>query len=155
MPHINEKIDFTVEVFLVYQDTVLLRKHDKYNIWLSIGGHVELDEDPNQAAIREVKEEVGLDIVLESSLKPFEMQTQKYQELIPPYFMNRHRLSETHEHVEMVYFAKAPTDQITETVEREKSSAIKWFTKSEIEANTEINEAIKHYALKALAVLGS
>ncbi len=34
---------------------VQLRKHDKYNIWLSVGGHIEPDEDPNQAAIREVK----------------------------------------------------------------------------------------------------
>ncbi len=62
MPHIHEKIDFTVEVFIVYDNKVLLRKHDKYKKWLSIGGHIELDEDPNQAAIREVKEEVGLDI---------------------------------------------------------------------------------------------
>ena len=64
MPHINNKIDFTVEVFIVYNNKVLLRKHDKYKIWLGVGGHIELDEDPNQAAVREVKEEVGLDIML-------------------------------------------------------------------------------------------
>jgi len=55
MPHIHDKIDFTVEVFVVHQKAVLLRRHDKYKIWLSVGGHIELDEDPNQAAIREVK----------------------------------------------------------------------------------------------------
>lgn len=54
MAHIHEKIDFTVEVFVVFQNKVLLRKHDKYKIWLSVGGHIELDEDPNQAALREV-----------------------------------------------------------------------------------------------------
>ena len=62
MPHIHEKIDFTVEVFIVHKDKVLLRMHDKYHLWLSVGGHIELDEDPVQGIIREVKEEVGLDI---------------------------------------------------------------------------------------------
>ena len=55
MPHIHEKIDFTVEVFVVHNGRVLLRKHDKLKFWLSVCGHIELDEDPNQAAVREVK----------------------------------------------------------------------------------------------------
>jgi 8-oxo-dGTP pyrophosphatase MutT (NUDIX family) len=67
MAHIHTKpgqVDHTVEVFVVSGGKVLLRKHDKYGIWLSVGGHIELDEDPNQAALREVKEEVGLDTEL-------------------------------------------------------------------------------------------
>ncbi len=64
MPHIHEKIDFTAEVFIVHKDRVLLRMHDKFKIWLSVGGHVELDEDPIEAAVREVKEEVGLDVTI-------------------------------------------------------------------------------------------
>ena len=59
MPHIHKLIDFTVEVFIVHKHKVLLRRHDKYKKWLSIGGHIELHEDPVEAAIREVKEEVG------------------------------------------------------------------------------------------------
>ncbi len=72
MPHIHDKIDFTVEVFIVYKDTVLLRKHNKYRYWLSVSGHIELNEDPNHAALREVKEEVGLDIILDNSLQTFQ-----------------------------------------------------------------------------------
>jgi len=30
MPHLHDKIDFTVETFIVYNDRVLLRMHDKY-----------------------------------------------------------------------------------------------------------------------------
>src|SRR3989344_5859609 len=103
MPHIHEKIDFTAEVFIVHQDKVLLRKHDKYKIWLSIGGHIELDEDPNQAALREVKEEVGLGVDLYNPHStPFPISS---GELIPPIFVNRHRINEKHEHVTLVYFA--------------------------------------------------
>ena len=83
MPHIHEKVDFTVEVFIVHNGKVLLRKHDKYKIWLSVGGHIELDEDPNQAAIREVKEEVGLDVKLFGTAPSFGAQGIEYRELIP------------------------------------------------------------------------
>jgi ADP-ribose pyrophosphatase YjhB (NUDIX family) len=64
MPHLHEKLDFVSDVFIVHENKVLLRKHDKYKIWLSVGGHIEAGEDPTEAAIREVKEEVGLDIKL-------------------------------------------------------------------------------------------
>ena len=60
MPHIHKKIDFTVEVFVVYKDKVLLRMHDKHHIWLSVGGHIELGEDPVEAAKREVKRKLSL-----------------------------------------------------------------------------------------------
>src|SRR3989344_8760909 len=91
MPHIHEKIDFTVEVFIVHKNKILLRMHDKYGIWLSIGGHIELHEDPVEAAIREVKEEVGLDIELDDKLRP-NYEKDETIELIPPYFLNRHKI---------------------------------------------------------------
>lgn len=64
MVHLNYYIDNTVEVLIFYEDKVLLRFHDKYEIWLSVGGHIEVDEDINQAALREVLEEVGLEVEL-------------------------------------------------------------------------------------------
>jgi len=60
MAHINEKIDFTVEAFVVHNQRVLLIFHKKLQRWLPLGGHIELDEDPEQALFREVKEESGL-----------------------------------------------------------------------------------------------
>ena len=38
MSHIHEKIDFTVEVFIVHKSRVLLRMHDKYKKWMSVAG---------------------------------------------------------------------------------------------------------------------
>jgi len=153
MAHINELIDYTVEVFIVYKDKVLFRFHDKYNIWLSVGGHIELDEDPNQAALREVKEEVGLDVVLHDKLRPFVWDAENYKELIPPYFMNIHKVSDTHRHVTLNYFATADSDQVVES-SHDKSGKWKWMTKEEIESDPEIHQMKKAYALKALEELG-
>lgn len=154
MPHLHEKIDFTVEVFIVFKNKVLLRKHDKYKKWLSIGGHIELDEDPIEAALREVKEEVGLDVVLDDRLLPIREKDDTI-ELIPPHFLNRNRISETHEHVTLVYFARSSTDNVVEPEGHEKTDACKWFSKEDLQQDTEIVPNVKYYALEALKALSS
>jgi len=155
MPHIHDKIDFTVEVFVVYNNKVLLRKHDKYKIWLSVGGHIELDEDPNEAAIREVKEEVGLDIELYGDVISHKEIGDDYQELIPPKFLNRHRINPQHEHVTLIYFAKAKNDNI-KVSETEVSEELRWFTIEGLDSEEfGIKEHIKLYAKKSLEEVGN
>lgn len=154
MPHIHEKIDYTVEVFIVYKDKVLLRKHDKYGIWLSVGGHIELNEDPNEAALREVKEEVGLDIELDKALLPAISQTTKEKDLIPPYYLNRNKINEFHDHVTFIYFATSSTDTL-KIPEHEKTDGIQWFSEKELKESNEVTEHIKFYALQALDKLSS
>jgi len=137
----------------VYKDTVLLRIHDKFNKWLSIGGHIELDEDPNQSAIREVHEEVGLNIVLyeEKNRQPIFEATNK--SLIPPQYLNRHRITNKHEHITFIYFAKSESNKLklSDTKITEKC---KWFTKEEIINNDhKIPDDIQFYALEALKKL--
>ena len=64
MAHIHEKIDFTVAIYVVRDGKILLIHHRKLDKWLPLGGHIELDEEPEQAALREAKEESGLDVEL-------------------------------------------------------------------------------------------
>jgi 8-oxo-dGTP pyrophosphatase MutT (NUDIX family) len=146
MPHIHEKIDFVVEVFIVYKNTVLLRKHDKYKIWLSVGGHIELDEDPNQAALREVKEEVGLDVTLAPGpMAPAEAGS---TQLIPPRFVNRHAINDKHEHVAFIYFATSDSDKIV-AESPDKSDECVWATKEDLQT-MDLKPHIKYYAECAL-----
>ncbi len=152
MPHIHEKIDFTVEVFVVHKNTVLLRKHDKYKIWLSVGGHIELDEDPNQAAVREVKEEVGLDVELVDARPDLKRDDSSFKELITPISLNRHTISPAHEHVSMIYFA---TSNSAAVIPEKENDEWKWCTQSEIDALENISADIVYYAKKALRELGS
>lgn len=148
MAHIHEKVDFTVEVFIVCEGKVLLRKHDKYGIWLSIGGHIELDEDPNQAALREVKEEVGLDITLVDTREYFG--DEKLTELIAPVSLNRHRISDTHEHVSLVYFGKATSMDV---IPEKPTDEWKWYSKEDIAAMEDLQSNVRFYANKALNTL--
>ena len=149
MPHIHGKIDFTASAFIVHDGKVLLRRHDKYKIWLSVGGHIELDEDPNQAVIREVREEVGLEVKLFGEPLVFKNSPGE-KDLIPPRFLNRHHTSPGHEHVDFVYFATADTDVVVQG-ETEISLGIHWFTRKELEDPVlDMKESTRYYALKAL-----
>ena len=64
MAHIHEKIDFTVAIFVVQNGRILLIHHRNLDKWLPLGGHIELDEDPETAALREAREESGLEVEL-------------------------------------------------------------------------------------------
>ena len=110
----------------------------------------DTNQDPTQAAVREVKEEVGLEVKL--YCPPFyqAVDQQGYKELIPPEFMNIHRINDTHQHISLVYFATTDTDQLILS-EDEKSDGCKWFTKDELDdPEYGISEAIKKYARTAL-----
>src|SRR5438874_4453734 len=104
MPHIHDRIDFTVAIFVVQQAKVLLVHHRALDKWLPLGGHIELDEDPEQAALREVREESGLDVELLGERPP--TTEPGTRALLAPRFLDIHRISATHEHIGMIYFAR-------------------------------------------------
>lgn len=54
---------FSVGVFLVDKDCVLLIKHKLLGLWLPVGGEMNDGETPAEAAARETKEETGQDVI--------------------------------------------------------------------------------------------
>lgn len=54
----------TATVYIINNGRVLLHMHKKYKTWFPVGGHIEKDELPHEAALREVREESGLRVCL-------------------------------------------------------------------------------------------
>ena len=52
---------FTATAFVVCGDSVALHWHQKVKAWLPPGGHIEPNEDPVQAVLRETMEETGIE----------------------------------------------------------------------------------------------
>ena len=90
MPHIHYAIDFTVAIFVVHERKILLCHHRKLNKWLPLGGHVELDEEPEQAALREAREESGFEVELIGERPP--TTEPGTRALIAPRFLDIHHL---------------------------------------------------------------
>ncbi len=154
MPHIHEKIDFTADVFIVHKNKVLLRMHDKYKMWLVPGGHVELDETPDQAALREVEEEVGLKVILVPPRKiPTTNNDDRFTELSPPWYCNIHKINDTHQHISLVYFATTTTDAVMDSINEHERSECRWVSAEELET-MDLIPNMKFYAAEALKELG-
>ena len=134
MPHIHEKIDFTASVFIVNGNAVLLRKHEKYDKWLQPGGHIELDEDPAQAAVREAKEETGLDVELLGECPEITGAEGAIRSVRMPRFLNRHvaQASTGHEHIDHIYLGTSSTRDLSPRPE-ERHCEMRWFTKEELD----------------------
>ena len=153
MAHIHEKIDFTVAIFIVHDGRILLIHHRKLGKWLPLGGHIELDEDPEQAALREAKEESGLDVELLGERPP--TTSPGTRALIAPRFLDIHRISETHEHIGLIYWAR-PRNSADVKLATEEHHDIRWCSREEMEKlSPPMTDAVKWYCHRALAEISN
>ena len=147
MPHIHEKIDFTVAIFIVDHARLLLIHHRGLNKWLPLGGHIELDEDPEAAALREAREESGLEVELLGERPP--TTSEGTRALISPRFLDIHRINDTHEHVGLIYWARPIKGSVT--LAESEHHAIRWCDLEQLsELSPPLTEAVRWYCLKEL-----
>ena len=151
MAHIHEKIDFTVAIFVVRDTKVLLIHHRQLDKWLPLGGHIELDEDPEQAALREAWEESGFEVELLGERPP--TTSPGTRALIAPRFLDIHRITNTHEHIGMIYWARPKHGALT--LAADEHHDIRWCSADELEQlQPAMTEAVKWYCRKALEEIG-
>ena len=147
MAHIHEKIDFTVALFVVHHGKVLLVHHRNLNKWLPIGGHIELDEDPETAGLREAREESGLDVELLGKRPP--TTEPGTRALIAPRFLDIHRITDTHQHIGMMYWARPKNGTLTLSVSEHHD--IRWCSAADLDSlQPPMSEAVKWYCRAAL-----
>ncbi|MFI5036794.1 MAG: NUDIX hydrolase [Acidimicrobiales bacterium] len=63
----------TASAFIVSARGVILHRHRALGIWVQPGGHVDAGEGPAAAALRETKEETGLDAVHVDESRPYQV----------------------------------------------------------------------------------
>jgi 8-oxo-dGTP pyrophosphatase MutT (NUDIX family) len=152
MPHLHEAIDFTVAIFVVHQGRVLLIHHRQLDQWLPLGGHIELNEDPEAAALREAREESGLEVELVGERPP--TTGPGTRALIAPRFLDIHRINPTHEHIGMIYWARPRGGQVA--LAAAEHHEIRWCGLPDLETlSPPMNPAVKWYCRQALAELAA
>lgn len=116
MTELSQTRDFTVAVFVVHGETVLLHFHEKLNRWLPPGGHIEPNELPDEAAVREVLEETGVTCtLLRGGALSFSDPDLPLQ-LVTPAGIQLEQIGPDHQHIDLIYYATgepaAPMDKV-------------------------------------------
>ena len=97
---------FTATTFVVSGGRVLLHRHPKQGLWLPPGGHIERDELPHVAAVREVEEETGLKVRLHSETLAAAMSEEMECPVVPqPAFILVEDINPFHQHIDFTYYA--------------------------------------------------
>lgn len=128
---------------------VLLHKHKKHALWIGIGGHIEKDENPIEALIREVKEETNLNVKLLNKNKVSKWSEEGVEELVCPDVILQEKLTKfknepSHYHIDLIYFAICDDHKRIKMTEE-----FAWFSKKDLK-DVNIRKEVYYICLKLL-----
>ncbi|MDD5163431.1 MAG: NUDIX domain-containing protein [Candidatus ainarchaeum sp.] len=149
------KKDF-VATALIFDENkkMLLVDHKRLGLWLPPGGHIEEEENPEEALLREIKEETGFEIeilgerfreteingISKALFLPFHLQV----ESIPK---DSHR-DFLHEHIDLIYLCRIVGGKLAH--EKSAHHAIRWFSLEEMKKEPRVSKDTLLLAEKAL-----
>lgn len=119
---------FTATVYIVEDNKTLLIKHPKHGKWLPPGGHLEQNETPPEAAIREAFEETGLKVELIKD-EHIWIERRNAWSFERPWLclienMPAHGNQSAHQHIDFIYLGKPISGNV--------APEARWFTLEEV-----------------------
>ncbi len=147
---------FTVSIFIVHKDKVLLHVHKRAKKILPLGGHIEPNELPEEACMREVQEESGLKINLYnpqnvSLNNACSLDGERL--LVNPIYTILSEITSEHYHIDLVYYATAESFYLIPGYG--ESNLLIWYNKEELKSANNIQHNILNMAKEALEILGT
>ena len=118
--------------YLVKDKKVFLVHHKKFNKWTPPGGHIEENETPDQALIREWKEELSLDIdILPAHESAFSGDTNATP--IPmPFHIDLEREGFEVPHLGYFFYLKLKDANQAVRILKDELHDAKWFSKEDL-----------------------
>jgi 8-oxo-dGTP diphosphatase len=147
----GERTDLVIAAVVIHEGRLLLVHHAKLGRWLPPGGHIERDETPDEAVLREVREETGLDVEL--------VQREEVagdgcdgilRELALPFYANVHHVGD-HDHACLFYLCRAGNDRVRISHE---ITGHRWVTPGELAEAGDIPEDVKRIGKLAFRKAG-
>lgn len=145
---------FTATAYVISDGHVLLISHPKYRKWNPPGGHVEANETPCEAVIREVSEETGVEVEL-LKLENIWCDYPNARSLIRPYMMLLEEIparaeQPAHQHIDMIYLAMPVSKERLPIPTHQQA---RWFSRAEVDvlsASGDIFPDVRDTLLKLL-----
>jgi len=128
---INNHFTATGIVFNKYKQ-ILMIFHKKLQVWLPPGGHIEPNELPDAAVLREIFEETGIKAEIIPEKQNLLLTHDNCQELERPFIVLLEDIESNgkHNHIDMVYICRSLNEDYT--LQESEVSDIGWFTSDKI-----------------------
>ncbi|EMA09039.1 ADP-ribose pyrophosphatase YjhB, NUDIX family [Haloarcula vallismortis] len=132
---------FVATVYVVSDGAVALHEHSKLDMWLPAGGHIDRDELPHEAALRETREELGLDVELIAPQQDIESETVRSIPQ-PQHFLlediNVNAEGEVgHQHIDFIFYGRADGRDITPGPGEQPADDWEWFSVADLQDRRE------------------
>lgn len=126
---------FTATVYVVNDGATALHEHKRHEIAIPPGGHVDRDQLPHEAGLREVREEMGLSATLLDDTTPLDAPA---VETLPRprhhllYDINVHDGTVGHQHIDLIYYATVDSRDIDPDDGEVDPKAWDWYTEADL-----------------------
>ncbi len=125
----KRKTDLVVTGFIFNQENqMLLIHHKKLDLWLPPGGHIDPNETPDEAILREIDEETGLKVILLNQSQIIPTGNTKMH-LALPFNVNVHSVGD-HDHCTFNYICKSVSSEIIP--KKDEILGYKWVSRAEL-----------------------
>lgn len=145
---------FAVSGFVLNREAtkLLMVFHKKLNTWVIPGGHLEPNEYPHEGALRETREETGIEAsVVDSGEFEFLGNEKEYSIPVPYTALSEYIPAKgekpAHIHMDFVYLCVA--DETAPIKQEAEVNDVKWMTWEEI-LNSDTFESIKEFARRKM-----
>ncbi|WP_323172003.1 NUDIX domain-containing protein [Natrialba sp. PRR66] len=143
---------FTATVYVVNDGATALHEHEHVGKTIPPTGHVDRDELPHKAGLREVREETGLDPTLPDDTRSVDtpggrvLPQPRHQML---YDINVHDGTVGHQHIDHVYYATVPDRDLCPGPGEVGADAWRWYRIPELRAS-ELPANVVQFGVEAI-----
>jgi 8-oxo-dGTP pyrophosphatase MutT (NUDIX family) len=132
---------FVATVYVVSDGAVALHEHDKLGMWLPAGGHIDRDELPHEAALRETREELGLDVRLVTPEEDIESETVRSIPQPQHFLLEDINVDQQgqvgHQHIDFIFYGEAEHREIAPKEGEQPAEDWTWFTAEDLRSSTD------------------
>ncbi|TPW19145.1 MAG: NUDIX hydrolase [Elusimicrobia bacterium] len=148
---------FVATGYVVRDGKTLLLWHRKLGMWLPPGGHIDEGELPDEAALREVKEETGLDVEIVGDKRSPDPADGRVWYLHRPHHVQLEDIPNGHpQHIDLIYFCRAPEGAVV--IAPKEHTEFRWHSEADLqgphiaeEVRLTGTQAIRHVLAAAAA----
>lgn len=142
-----EKSHFVATGFVVFGRKTLLLYHRKLGMWLPPGGHIEDGELPEEALLREIKEETGIDAEVVSPKARPDPPEKGIRFLHVPSHVQLEEIPGHPMHIDLIYFCRAKSDRVG--IRPAEHENFGWYSARELRA-AHVREEVRRSGVEAI-----